>query len=133
MKKKPYYHIEDLIKACGEDRKNVKPINNVLQDASTHFNLKTKDQLFDFISNNGLERLEFINPKELEKNPDPTNPIIVDAYEFHSRGKLGYIAFIFSPQKKWIIKSFHLSKNSNQTMQIAFERAKLDKLEGKNE
>jgi len=90
-RKKPYYDFEEFKRACDEDRNNVHPIGDVLKDAEEFFNLRTKTQLLEFISNNGLEDLEFVNPKDWENNPDKSNPIGVDAYEFRSRFKLGYI------------------------------------------
>lgn len=130
----PYYNIKDFLEACEKNKKNVFPEYSVLKDASRYFILKTTDQLLDFIANNGLEKLTFFNTKEWDKNPDKANPIFVDAYEFRSRGKLGYIAFMHNPKtKKWVIKSFHPSQNSNQAIQIAYEKARLLKSEKKNE
>jgi len=90
-RKKPYYNFEEFKRACDEDKDNVLPNGDVLKDAEDFFNLRTKTQLLEFISNDGLEDLEFVNPKDWENNPDKNNPIGVDAYEFRSRFKLGYI------------------------------------------
>lgn len=125
-RKNPYYDFEEFKRACDEDKDNVLPIESVLEDAEEFFNLRTKTQLLDFISNNGLENLEFINKKDWENNPNPIIPIKVDAYEFRSMFKLGYIAFMHNLQtKKWLIKSFHLSKNMNPIMMFAFQTAGL--------
>jgi len=122
----PYYKFGDFKKACGEDKNSVVPIGAVQKDAEDIFNLRTKTQLLEFISNNGLEDLEFQNEKIWDKNPNKSNPIRVDAYEFRSMFKLGYIAFMYNSQtKKWIIKSFHLSKNMNPTMKFALQEAGL--------
>lgn len=129
-----YYKNNDFINACSNDPKNVIPIGNVLRDASEDFNLRTKSNLLKFISNNGLEDLQFINTKNWEKNPNKSNPIKVDAYEFRTMDRLGYIAFFYNDKtNKWIIKSFHLSDNRNPTMMIALQKAGLMPLEDKNE
>lgn len=125
-----YYKYDDFKKACGEKPKDVVPINEVLSDASKDFNLNSKSQLLDFIYNDGLECLTFINTKDWERNKDTSNKLKVDAYEFKTMYKLGYIAFMYNPKtKKWIIKSFHLSENRDLTMCIALEKAGIRKRE----
>ena len=126
----PYYEYEDFKQACGNDTYNVIPIDDVLRDARGDFNLNTKSQLLEFIHCDGLEDLKFVNMKDWENNPDSANPIKVDAYEFRTMSKLGYIAFMYNKNtQKWLIKSFHLSKNRNMTMFLAFEKAKRIKME----
>jgi len=126
VRKSPKYDFEEFKKACGEDRDNVIPIGNVLKDAGDLFNLRTKTDLLSFIFNSGLEDLTFINSKDWENNPDKKIQINVDSYEFRSRFKLGYLAFMHNPKtRKWIIKSFHLSENMNSTMMLALEKAGL--------
>jgi hypothetical protein len=79
-----------------------------------------------FIANHGLEDLNFINSKLWENNPHKDNPLFVDAYEFKSMFKLGYIAFMYNPvTDKWIVKSFHLSENRNPAMELALLKANL--------
>ena len=130
----PYYNYEDFNQACGNEQYNVIPIYNVIRDAREDFNLKTKSQLLEFIHCDGLENLKFVNTKDWENNPDLANPIKVDAYEFRTLGKLGYIAFMYNKNtKKWLIKSFRLSKNRNMAMFRAFEKAKFIKMEKGNE
>jgi hypothetical protein len=122
----PHYDFEKFRKACEEEKHNVIPIDDVLKDADYFFNLRTKTQLLEFISNHGLEDLSFVNTKEWENNPCKENPIKVDAYEFRSRYKMGYIAFMYNPQTgKWLIKSFNLSKNTNPSMMFALQKAGL--------
>lgn len=121
-----YYNFEDFKKSCADDVENVIPLNPVLKDAMNHFNLSTKSNLLKFINNDGLENLNFINTKPWEKNPDPSNEIKIDAYEFRSLSKLGYIAFMYNETtRKWIIKSFHLSTNRNPAMSLALKEAGL--------
>ena len=125
-----YYKYEDFRKACGNDMDNVIPINSVLNDSRELFNLYPKTKLLNFIYNKGLEDLTFINTKDWEKNLNPNISIKVDAYEFRSLNKLGYIAFMFNENtKKWIIKSFHLSENRNPAMYLALKKAGLIDLE----
>jgi hypothetical protein len=126
----PYYKYKDFKQACGNDTYNVIPIDDVLRNAREKFNLNTKSQLLEFIHYDGLEDLKFVNTKDWENNPDPANTIKVYAYEFRTMGKLGYIAFMYNKNtQKWLIKSFHLSKNRNMAMFLAFEKAKRIKME----
>ena len=46
--------------------------------------LYPKSKLLNFIYNNGLEDLTFINTRDWEKNPNANTKIKVDAYEFRS-------------------------------------------------
>ena len=75
------------------------------------------------ISNDGLEELTFINTKKWENNPNKIQPILIDAYEFKSMYKLGYIAFMYNNKtNKWNIKSFHLSDNRDISIEMALTR-----------
>lgn len=122
----PYYNYTDFQSACGNKQHDVIPINNVLKDAKNDFNLNSKSKLLEFIANGGPEDLKFINTKEWENNPNKSVPLLVDAYEFRTMYKLGYLAFIYNKMTdKWIIKSFHLSDNRNTVMFLALEKAGL--------
>lgn len=120
----PYNFFKRFKKACKETKKDVIPIGNVLDDAEKHFNLRNKNQLLDFIANNGLEDLEHVNTADWRNNPNPATPVSVYAYKFRAACKLGYIA-IMNPSvtKKWLIKSFHISKDTNDSMKVAFQKA----------
>lgn len=121
----PAYSFADFKRACRRDQRNVFVYGSALKNAG-FFNLRTKSQLLDFISNDGLEGLSFINKKEWENNPNKENPIMVDAYEFQTRSKLGYIALMYNKKtRKWIIKSFKPSEHANQIMRFAFEKVRL--------
>ncbi|MDP1677798.1 MAG: hypothetical protein Q8L88_13150 [Bacteroidota bacterium] len=127
-----YYSFQDFKEACLSDQSNVIVMGGALKDADTCFSLSSRTELLDFIANDGLEELEFINTKDWEKNPDKTNPIKVDAYKFKTLYTLGYIAFLCnSKNKKWIIKSFKLSDDLNPTMRLAFQNPSLLKKENK--
>lgn len=103
----PYYAIQDFIDAC-KDKRKVYIIRGAQETAGKDFKLKTDEQILAFIVNQGLEKKEFINTKEWENNPNPSKPVMVDAYHFYSGDDLyGYIAFLFNPKtNKWVIKSF---------------------------
>jgi hypothetical protein len=124
-RKTPEYDFEEFRRAC-EDKNNVFLFPAAEKKADDFFNLRTKTQVLEFIINNGLGNLKFLNKKDWKKNPDPSNPIKIDAYEFRSAFKLGYIAFMHNPKtRKWSIKSFKPSKNANQTMMHALQKAGL--------
>ncbi len=106
------YDLHELIKACAESNQ-VTVLTNAERCARDEFRLNTKKAVLDFIANEGLETPLYLNTKPWEKNPDPTCPIMVDAYSFYSGPKHGYIAFLFSAKtQKWIIKSFKSNRDS---------------------
>ena len=122
----PKYDLCKFVRCCNENKNDVVPLKSALDDANSYFGLKTKSNLLDFVGNNGLEDLKFLNTKEWENNPDKTIVIFVDAYEFRSMCKLGYIAFMYNEKTfKWLIKSFHLSENRNTTMETALYKSGL--------
>lgn len=124
----PFYIFEDFRKACGSKVQIVVPMQAAQDSADRDFGLKTQKAILSFIFNGGLENLDFVNTKLWENNPNPSLPINVDAYEFTSVSKLGYIAFFYNGRtSRWVIKSFHLSANMNPIMKIAFKRAGLIK------
>lgn len=133
-KRKIAYDMFNKLKEnCISNTENVIPIDDVPKDARNDYNLKTKQELLDFITNDGLENLKYINTKDWEKNPDTTCPIDVYAFEFRTMFKLGYIAFMYNQKtNKWLIKSFHLSGNMNKTMFNALKGIKLER-EDKND
>jgi len=120
----PKYDILEFFESCRTNQNAVIPFKQALDDADHYFGLKTKTALLDFIGNDGLEELEFINSKPWENNKDTTRVIWVDAYEFKSMCKLGYIAFMHNELTiKWLIKSFHLSENTSNAFAIALQKA----------
>ncbi len=124
MFKDATYDFEEFKRACSQKNvTNVVCIGDVLDDADKQFNLDDKTKVFQFIANDGLEDLRFINRKELEKSPFQQK-VDVDAYHFRTGGILGYIAFYKSPiTNKWIIKSFHQSDQRSRIMEEAFLRS----------
>lgn len=106
------YVINDLIKACREINQVV-VLDIAQRSAREDFKLQTKRAIIDFISNDGLESLCYINTKPWMNNPDKSCPIMVDAYSFYSGPTQGYIAFFFNPKtNKWLIKSFKCNRDS---------------------
>jgi hypothetical protein len=119
----PEYSFNEFKRCCVENPFAVKILKQPEDDAK-FFGLKTKGEIKNFIGNDGLENLNFINTKEWENNPDKSFTILVDAYEFRSRYKLGYIAFMFNNKTGfWIVKSFHPSINNNFLMALALRKA----------
>jgi hypothetical protein len=122
----PEYSFCEFKRCCNENPERVQILYEPERDAKLHFGLKSKTAIKNFIANDGLEDedLIFQNSKEWEKNPDKSFKIFVDAYEFRSRYKRGYIAFMYNPKTGyWIIKSFKLSKNNNFALANALSRA----------
>jgi hypothetical protein len=123
MPNEPAYDIADFISCCNNNPEKVYMIGNTLKDAQTVFRLYTKHDVLEFIGNDGLETINFINSKLWEKNPDPTVAIFVDAYEFMTGGILGYIAFFKNKMENWVIKSFHQSNENSGIMADALRKA----------
>lgn len=88
---------------------NVIIMKQAKRDAANIFNLTSSQKIVDFIGNDGLEDLFYLNKKLWENNPNPQNKILVYAFEFITGMKYGYIAFFKNLEGKWLIKSFHLS------------------------
>jgi len=125
----PYNLFDKFKDACKNDRKNVFVWkSNVLPDAEEYFKLRTEKDILDFIANNGLEDLRFINKKPWEKNPHSNIEINVYAYNFRTMCILGYIAIMKNPTiKKWVLKSLHHSDDANNSLGEALGRALLSK------
>lgn len=125
-----HYNFENFKKAC-KNKGLISISENVRADADNYFRLRTKKDILDFIENDGLEDLVFINTKPWENNPNKKKIIMVDSYEFRSSGKLGYIS-IKCNNGIWTIKSFHLSGDMNYAMRNAINKLDIiKKLGGK--
>ncbi|GAI91804.1 unnamed protein product [marine sediment metagenome] len=125
-----HYNFENFKKAC-KNKGLISISENVRADADNYFRLRTKKDIIDFIENDGLEDLVFINTKPWENNPNKKKIIMVDSYEFRSSGKLGYIS-IKCNNGIWTIKSFHLSGDMNYAMRNAINKLDIiKKLGGK--
>ncbi len=124
-KKVPSYNFLDFRKDCKKkNRNNVSIFTEAIKGADKYFNLRTKNQILDFIYNDGLKNKSFINTIPWKKNQDKSIQIMVDAYEFITGYKKGYLAFMYSNYtNKWIIKSFHLSENVNSQMSQAIKKS----------
>ena len=127
--KTPSYNFLDFKKSCKKkNRNNVFIFPNVLKDADKYFNLRTKNQILDFIYNDGLKNRFFINTNLWKQNPNKNKQIMVDNYEFVTGHKKGYLSFMYSNcTNKWIIKSFHLSENMNDQMLQAIKKSDIMK------
>ena len=105
----PAYTLQDFIAACSEGS-GVRVLNSASPTARSDFGLMTDPDIIAWIGEGGLERPQHANTELWEKNPDPTQPIWVDSYNFFSGVDYGYVAFMFqSKTKKWLLKS--LKKN----------------------
>jgi hypothetical protein len=104
----PAYSLQDFVAACA-DGSAVKVLKPAMQTAPS-FGLMTEPEVIAWIGNGGLEKPEHANTETWLNNPDRTQPIWVDSYNFFSGLDYGYIAFMFQPKtKNWLIKS--LKKN----------------------
>ncbi|MCK4943938.1 MAG: hypothetical protein KAS65_10190 [Candidatus Aminicenantes bacterium] len=104
-------------------KKNVIVMKQAKKDANDFFNLSNAQHVLNFITNDGLENLYFLNKKRWENNPKPKNKIMIYAFEFTTGMKLGYIAFFMNLAGKWLIKSFHLSQRSSKALEEALVKA----------
>lgn len=125
------YCIDDFLQACKEEVIKGSSIIGlegwVLRSASRDFNIKTKRSLIEFIAYGGLEDLRFINTSPYRISLEVPPPMC-DAYTFSSGFTEGYLAFFFSEtNQRWIIKSFHRSFDSSETMfSLAFRKAGIE-------
>lgn len=119
----PSYVFDDLVVACKNGTTKVH--RDAIEDAREYFNLHTEQRILDFIVSGGLENLLFINSKHWVNNPNPTNIVKVDAYNFRTGGKKGYMAFFRAPTGLWLIKSFKLASDRSYEMEDAMRAAGL--------
>jgi hypothetical protein len=120
----PAYDLEAFMTCCIDEPDRIILHKGVLESANRDFGIATKKYLLDFIGNNGLENINFINTKRWMEFAAKGINIDVDAYEFSTMNRLGYIAFCYN-RDKWNIKSFHLSSERNPAMEIALRNAGL--------
>jgi hypothetical protein len=102
----PKHDYPTFVAACRSG-KGVVVLGDPARDARQCFGLSTIKKLLEFIGNNGLEKLSFVNSKVWENSKIPGR--IADAYQFYSGETAGYIAFAYCTQtSQWFLKSFHL-------------------------
>ena len=119
------YNLDDFIQSCRNNPKSVVVHYDAELNARKHFGINTQADLLDFIGNNGLEDLVYINTEPWRKNPRKEKEILVDAYSFHTNLKQGYIAFMIGFSGKYEIKSFHLDHVKFTLKDIGNNSAKL--------
>ena len=103
--------------ACDLTPKKVFLTGRVLDDAEKYYKLKTKRQLLEFIANDGLHELGFVNKTEWRDNFTPNKPLYVYAYHFRTNAIPGYIGIIKNElHGNWFIKSIHPPKDSVATL-----------------
>lgn len=127
------YDINEFIADCS-DAKKVHVAYKALETAAQDFGIESEQKkILEFISNGGLEKLNFINSEIWDANPNPAIPAMVDAYGFYSGFKFGYMAFLKNPlpkTKKWLLKSF---KKNKTTGPASFPFKVLEKIKEKLE
>src|SRR5665213_138749 len=106
----PEYDLEILFAICGKTQELITIPSRVLNSANEDFDLKDKTEILDFIATGGLEGLNHINTRPLEKNSFGVE-VSVDAYSFYTGDKYGYFAFYLTPNSDWVIKS--LKRNTD--------------------
>ena len=102
------YNLDDFIKCCNNDPKNVEILYDAETNARMQFGLNTKADLLAFIGNEGLQDITYYNTEPWRNNPKKNKEILIDAYKFYSNRKHGYIAFMKGVSGNYVIKSFHL-------------------------
>ena len=113
----PCYKMEDFISACAKGVSEVSIRRQATIDAE-YFGFHRRDsrRILKFISQKGLENLQFINSSPLRKTAEKPPPVI-DAYSFRTGGKMGYISFYKQPRDgKWKIKSLKRHEQSNNAL-----------------
>jgi hypothetical protein len=105
------YNLEDFIRCCKEEPVNVSVLYDAKQNARLQFGLNTEAELLNFIGNNGLQDLKYVNTKAWKYNQNSDAEIFIDAYKFRTNQKKGYIAFMKGITGKYVIKSFHIDND----------------------
>nr|AGS51575.1 hypothetical protein [uncultured bacterium contig00010] len=90
---------------------NVSVLYDAKLGAREQFGLKTDSDLLEFIGNNGLQDLMYVNTESWRNNPRKDKGVLIDAYKFRSNRKIGYIAFMKGVKGNFVIKSFHLDND----------------------
>jgi hypothetical protein len=95
---------------CKNESTKIVVKYDAILNAREQFGLNTQADLLEFIGNNGLQGLVFLNSEPWRLNPKKDTEVLVDAYTFYSNRKNGYIAFMKASQNnfRYVIKSFHM-------------------------
>ena len=119
------YSLDDFLQACTVG--SVTVTRGVTESASVDLGLQSKSEILLFFVNGGIETdLVFINSAEWINNPNPSVRIMVDAYTFLYDYKRCYFAFMyFESTRSWMLKSLHISEDSNSIMQSALRKCML--------
>ncbi|MBW2699749.1 MAG: hypothetical protein JRF33_02930 [Deltaproteobacteria bacterium] len=119
------YDLSTLIRDCGQSGA-VWVSRGALASAQDDFGLATGDKVREFIANNGLEQPRHISTVPWENNPDESQVVWVDSYEFFSGNLFGYFAFFKGATGSWVVKSF--KKNDQPNPRFMQMKAALEKL-----
>lgn len=102
----PAYQLNEFKAACAE-AKRVRVTRSAMETARSDFGLVQEKRVLEFIAEDGLENPTFVRSAPWENNPDKSNPVLVDSYDFYSGLRFGYLAFMRNPKtNNWLIKSF---------------------------
>ena len=116
------YSIDAFLQACKEGE--VAITRGVAESASVDLALHSKAEILLFLPHGGIKNeLVCENSAEWRNNPNPSVRVMVDAYTFLSAYKRWYFAFMyFESTRSWMLKSLHVSKDSNSIMQAALRK-----------
>jgi len=125
MPRSPEYDLSILIRDCGQEGA-VWVSRGALVSAQNDFGLATGDAIREFIADNGLEQPRHIRTGPWANNPEPSQVVWVDSYEFFSGSLFGYFAFFRAPTGRWVVKSF--KKNEQPDRRFLQLKEPLEKL-----
>ena len=101
----PAYDLGVFVGACRKAA-SVFVAGGAMETARRDFGLNSQPEVVAFIGNGGLEHPVHANTAPWQNNPDPSDPILVDSYNFYSGSRYGYMAFFRAPSANWVVKSF---------------------------
>ena len=108
------------------DPQNIYIHNDAVLGARNQFGLNTKTELLTFIGNQGLQNLKYLNTEPWRLKPERIKgDVFIDAYNFYSNQKIGYIAFMKGANCKYAIKSFHWDHDKFTTKNLGANTTKL--------
>ena len=124
---KTSYSLEAFLQACKKRKVNI--TRGARDRASKELGLHSTSDILLFLSSSGMyTELRFENTKEWENNPNSLVPVMVDAYTFLSDHKRCYFAFMYiRSTDSWMLKSLHISEESNSIMLEAFAKFSKEK------
>ncbi len=102
---KPGYELEELKEACRSMPANVQWGSVVSRNARV-FGLDTREDVLESVASEVLCPAGFLDCRTY-REPGPNLGVDVDAYQFRTASRLGYLAFYRAKTGTWIVKSLH--------------------------